>query len=66
MRVIAGPSSYGSACHYPRLGVQFDDVWFSYPTAQEVSLASLEDVAVLDEDLPGLVVGVLDDALAAL
>jgi ATP-binding cassette subfamily B protein len=28
--------------------VSFDDVWFSYPTAQEVSLASLEDVAVLD------------------
>jgi ATP-binding cassette subfamily B protein len=29
--------------------VTFDDVWFSYPTAQEVSLASLEDVAVLDQ-----------------
>jgi ATP-binding cassette subfamily B protein len=28
--------------------VTFDDVWFSYPTASEVSLASLEDVAVLD------------------
>ncbi|MDQ1691502.1 MAG: ATP-binding cassette, subfamily bacterial, partial [Pseudonocardiales bacterium] len=28
--------------------ITFDDVWFSYPTAQEVSLASLEDVAVLD------------------
>ena len=27
---------------------EFDDVRFSYPTAQEVSLASLEDVAVLD------------------
>jgi ATP-binding cassette, subfamily B, bacterial len=29
--------------------VTFDDVWFSYPTAREVSLASLEDVAVLDQ-----------------
>jgi ATP-binding cassette subfamily B protein len=28
--------------------VEFDDVHFSYPTAEEVSLASLEDVAVLD------------------
>ena len=28
--------------------IQFDDVRFSYPTAAEVSLASLEDVAVLD------------------
>ena len=29
--------------------VEFDDVRFSYPTASEVSLASLEDVAVLDQ-----------------
>ncbi len=29
--------------------VTFDNVWFSYPSAQEVSLASLEDVAVLDQ-----------------
>jgi ATP-binding cassette, subfamily B, bacterial len=29
--------------------ITFDDVWFSYPTASEVSLASLEDVAVLDQ-----------------
>jgi len=28
--------------------IEFTDVHFSYPTAQEVSLASLEDVAVLD------------------
>jgi ATP-binding cassette subfamily B protein len=28
--------------------VEFDDVHFSYPTAEEVSLASLEDVAKLD------------------
>ena len=28
--------------------IEFDDVHFSYPTANEVSLASLEDVAVLD------------------
>ena len=29
--------------------IRFDDVWFSYPLASEVSLASLEDVAVLDQ-----------------
>ncbi|MDQ1743304.1 MAG: ATP-binding cassette, subfamily bacterial [Pseudonocardiales bacterium] len=29
--------------------IEFDDVWFSYPSASEVSLASLEDVAVLDQ-----------------
>jgi ATP-binding cassette subfamily B protein len=28
--------------------IEFDDVHFSYPTAKDVSLASLEDVAVLD------------------
>jgi ATP-binding cassette subfamily B protein len=28
--------------------IEFDDVWFRYPSASEVSLASLEDVAVLD------------------
>src|SRR5262249_47958015 len=28
--------------------VEFRDVWFRYPSANEVSLASLEDVAVLD------------------
>src|SRR3712207_5339239 len=28
--------------------VEFDDVHFRYPTAEEVSLASLESVAVLD------------------
>ena len=30
------------------LSVEFDDVRFAYPTAEKVSLASLEDVAVLD------------------
>ena len=30
------------------LGVEFDNVRFAYPTADKVSLASLEDVAVLD------------------
>ena len=30
------------------LAVEFDDVRFAYPTADKVSLASLEDVAVLD------------------
>lgn len=30
------------------VGVEFDDVRFAYPSADKVSLASLEDVAVLD------------------
>jgi ATP-binding cassette, subfamily B, bacterial len=32
--------------------IEFDDVRFSYPAAEEVSLASLEDVAVLDQTAP--------------
>ena len=32
--------------------IEFDDVRFSYPSADEVSLASLEDVAVLDQTAP--------------
>ena len=32
--------------------VEFDDVVFRYPSAQEVSLASLESVAVLDTSVP--------------
>jgi ATP-binding cassette subfamily B protein len=32
-----------------QVGVSFDDVSFRYPTADEVSLASLESVAVLDQ-----------------
>ncbi len=32
--------------------VELDDVRFGYPTASEVSLASLESVAVLDKSLP--------------
>ncbi|GAB7190349.1 ABC transporter ATP-binding protein [Kineococcus sp. NUM-3379] len=31
------------------VAVEFDDVRFTYPTADKVSLASLEDVAVLDD-----------------
>jgi len=31
-----------------RVSVEFDDVRFSYPSAEQVSLASLEEVAVLD------------------
>ena len=31
------------------VSVEFDDVRFSYPSADQVSLASLEDVAVLDD-----------------
>ncbi|HEU5007725.1 MAG TPA: ABC transporter ATP-binding protein [Jatrophihabitantaceae bacterium] len=32
--------------------IEFDDVRFAYPSADEVSLASLEDVAVLDAAIP--------------
>ncbi|UQX90202.1 ABC transporter ATP-binding protein/permease [Jatrophihabitans telluris] len=32
--------------------IHFEDVWFSYPAADEVSLASLEDVAQLDRLVP--------------
>ena len=32
----------------PRLGIEFDHVDFRYPSAEEVSLASLESVAVLE------------------
>ncbi len=31
--------------------IQFRDVWFRYPAANEVSLASLEDVAMLDRTI---------------
>src|SRR5947209_12541328 len=31
------------------VSVEFDGVWFSYPAADKVSLASLEDVAALDD-----------------
>ncbi|MFN3004995.1 ABC transporter ATP-binding protein [Mycolicibacterium wolinskyi] len=31
------------------VGIEFDDVRFAYPSADKVSLASLEEVAVLDE-----------------
>ena len=34
------------------MAVEFDDVWFRYPRADEVSLASLESVAVLDNTEP--------------
>ena len=37
-----------SSCRPTPAAIEFDDVRFSYPTAAEVSLASLEDVAVLD------------------
>jgi len=44
-------SPYSSgAVPVPRgsVGVEFDDVRFGYPSADKVSLASLEEVAVLD------------------
>jgi ATP-binding cassette subfamily B protein len=41
-----------SALPRKALSVQFDDVQFRYPRAEEVSLASLESVAVLDNTEP--------------
>lgn len=35
----------GSANAEPQVSVEFDDVWFRYPTSDDVSLASLESVA---------------------
>jgi ATP-binding cassette subfamily B protein len=42
------------AIELPQLArsIEFEDVRFSYPAADEVSLASLEDVAVLDQTAP--------------
>ncbi|MDQ4069099.1 MAG: ABC transporter ATP-binding protein/permease [Actinomycetota bacterium] len=37
------------------VSIEFDDVHFSYPAAEKVSLASLEDVAALDERHSGAV-----------
>jgi ABC-type multidrug transport system fused ATPase/permease subunit len=42
------------------VGVRLRDVHFSYPTAEQVSLASLEDVAVLDQRAPGEVLHGID------
>ncbi len=35
------------------VSVEFDDVWFGYPSADRVSLASLEEVLVLDDRAGG-------------
>lgn len=42
------------------VGLVMDDVSFRYPTAAEVSLASLEGVAVLDEGIPDTVLHGID------
>ncbi|MFC5948457.1 ABC transporter ATP-binding protein [Pseudonocardia lutea] len=42
------------------VSVRLRDVHFSYPTAEQVSLASLEDVAVLDRRAPGEVLHGVD------
>ncbi|CAN5527012.1 ABC transporter ATP-binding protein [soil metagenome] len=42
------------------VAVDFDDVVFRYPTAAEVSLASLEGVAVLDDAIPDTVLHGID------
>ena len=51
--VLDLPAMIADKPHAPKLPagarrIDFSDVHFTYPTAQEVSLASLEDVAVLD------------------
>ena len=47
--MIADAPDAADAARRTRAAIEFDDVRFSYPTADEVSLASLEDVAVLDQ-----------------
>jgi ATP-binding cassette subfamily B protein len=41
--------------------IEFDDVSFRYPTASEVSLASLESIALPRPERPGAVAGVLHE-----
>ena len=54
---VEGPA--GSAAVGPQ--IEFDDVSFRYPTASEVSLASLESIALPRPERPGAVTGVLHE-----
>jgi ATP-binding cassette, subfamily B, bacterial len=54
---VAGDEPAGAATAAPQ--IEFDDVSFRYPTASEVSLASLESIALPRPERPGAVTGVL-------
>jgi ATP-binding cassette, subfamily B, bacterial len=54
---VAGDGPAGAATAAPQ--IEFDDVSFRYPTASEVSLASLESIALPRPERPGAVTGVL-------
>jgi ATP-binding cassette subfamily B protein len=61
--VLAGGSTEGPQGE-PQLlapAIEFDDVSFRYPTASEVSLASLESIAVRSPERPGATAGVLHE-----
>src|SRR6202453_4609454 len=60
-RIPAGSSSEGPEGEPPLLApdIEFDDVSFRYPTASEVSLASLESIALRSPERPGAGAGVL-------
>jgi len=59
--VPAGSSSEGPEGEPPLLApdIEFDDVSFRYPTASEVSLASLESIALRSPERAGAAAGVL-------
>jgi ATP-binding cassette subfamily B protein len=56
---MAADGPAGSATVAPQ--IEFDDVSFRYPTASEVSLASLESIALPRPERPGAVTGVLHE-----
>ncbi len=49
IRERPGATAVPDGCDHSGVTVEFDDVRFSYPAADKVSLASLEEVAELDE-----------------
>jgi ATP-binding cassette subfamily B protein len=61
--VPAGSSPQGLEGKPPLLApeIEFDDVSFRYPTASEVSLASLESIALRSPERPGATTGVLHE-----
>jgi ATP-binding cassette, subfamily B, bacterial len=62
-RIPAGSSSEGPEGEPPLLApdIEFDDVSFRYPTASEVSLASLESIALRSPERAGATAGVLHE-----
>jgi ATP-binding cassette, subfamily B, bacterial len=62
-RIPAGSSPEGPEGEPPLLApdIEFDDVSFRYPTASEVSLASLESIALRSPERAGATAGVLHE-----